>query len=82
MTFSHPGYSYLLPPNYIILDSSQEKLICLPQADPGESSFSFILMGLLNSMAVTPDPFALMDQYQPMIPEGREGQSLILVFRI
>lgn len=39
MILTHPGHRYPFPQNYITLDSSQIKLSCFSEADPGSLSF-------------------------------------------
>lgn len=73
MTFAHPGFSYPLPQNYITLDSSQVKLICLPRADPGMMLFPFIFTGCPKPCWSTLPPFTLVGWWL-MPPRRRETQ--------
>lgn len=76
MTFVHPGYSYPLTQNYIIPDSPQIKLICLPKlipkCGPKMSTRPFILMGWLKACSLTLLPLSLWASGQQ--PQGWVGE--------
>lgn len=73
MTFAHPEY---FRPHPQSLESAHVKLPCLPEASLGV----FIIVPTHRASkprSVISAPFALIDQYCPMFPKGKEGQGLL-----